>query len=117
MLVCGQVKQSCFFGGGGKRRKEKKSQAWAHPNEMTAKVTGLDFFYCLCVCAREKKKTGRVGKTSLFMRYMRDLYSDSQQSTVQASYLKKKLNIDGQSCSLSIWVSCKPRPVRLFEAS
>lgn len=46
---------------------------------------------------------GRVGKTSLVLRYTRNLFDDQQQSTIQASYQTKRLNIDGQSVNLSIW--------------
>ena len=70
---------------------------------------------------------GRVGKTSILLRYVkgervppaqirplparacalrtppRRRYSDKQVSTLQASYLDKRLSVDGQSVSLSIW--------------
>ena len=47
--------------------------------------------------------TGRVGKTSILLRYVRGEYSDKQQSTLQASYLDKRLVAAGTSTHLSIW--------------
>lgn len=46
---------------------------------------------------------GRVGKTSILLRFVRGEYSDKQQSTLQASYLDKKVSINNQTCNLSIW--------------
>lgn len=46
---------------------------------------------------------GRVGKTSLLVRYIYGSYSDRQQSTRQASYLEKRLTIGTTSLSLAIW--------------
>jgi len=46
---------------------------------------------------------GRVGKTSLLVRYIYGTYSDRQQSTIQASYLEKRLTIGSTSLSLAIW--------------
>lgn len=46
---------------------------------------------------------GRVGKTSLVLRYVENVFSDKQVATVQASYLTKRLTVDGQSVTLSIW--------------
>ncbi len=47
---------------------------------------------------------GRVGKTSLVLRYVDNVFSDKQVATVQASYLTKRLTVDGESVTLSIWV-------------
>lgn len=47
---------------------------------------------------------GRVGKTSILLRYVRGEYSDKQQSTLQASYLDKRLVAAGTPTHLSIWV-------------
>jgi len=44
-----------------------------------------------------------VGKTSILLRYVRGEYSDKQQSTLQASYLDKRLVAAGTSTQLSIW--------------
>jgi tRNA U34 5-carboxymethylaminomethyl modifying GTPase MnmE/TrmE len=46
---------------------------------------------------------GRVGKTSILLRYIRGEYSDGQVSTLQASYLDKKITVGGSSVQLSVW--------------
>lgn len=46
---------------------------------------------------------GRVGKTSLCLRYVRDEFSNKQESTIQATYLDKRLNLGRQSVKLMIW--------------
>ncbi|KAF0910411.1 hypothetical protein E2562_002876 [Oryza meyeriana var. granulata] len=46
---------------------------------------------------------GRVGKTSLVLRYVNDVFSDKQEATVQASYLTKRLVVEGVPVTLSIW--------------
>ncbi|XP_066585816.1 ras-related protein Rab-21 [Prorops nasuta] len=46
---------------------------------------------------------GCVGKTSVLLRYVEDKFNDNHLSTVQASFLNKKLNIDGKRVTLSIW--------------
>ncbi len=46
---------------------------------------------------------GRVGKTSILLRYTKGEYTDRQVSTLQASYLDKKISISGQNTQLSIW--------------
>lgn len=46
---------------------------------------------------------GRVGKTSILLRYIRGKFDESQQSTLQASYLEKRLQVDGKEVNLSIW--------------
>jgi len=46
---------------------------------------------------------GCVGKTSLMLRYVENKFNDDHISTVQASYLDKKLNIGGKRVSLAIW--------------
>jgi hypothetical protein len=53
---------------------------------------------------------GRVGKTSLVLRYVENVFSDKQVATVQASYLTKRLTVDGQSVTLSIWVQFHTNP-------
>ncbi len=47
---------------------------------------------------------GAVGKTSLFLRYCNNTFNDSHLSTVQASFLSKRLNIEGKRVTLAIWV-------------
>lgn len=46
---------------------------------------------------------GRVGKTSIVLRYTKGEYSDRQVSTLQASYLDKKLTVGSKTANLSIW--------------
>ncbi|CAK4632470.1 hypothetical protein AeMF1_020960 [Aphanomyces euteiches] len=46
---------------------------------------------------------GRVGKTSILVRYIKNEYDDRQESTLQASYLDKKLVVDNSNVQLSIW--------------
>ena len=46
---------------------------------------------------------GRVGKTSILLRYTRGEYNDKQVSTLQASYLDKKIDVGTTSVQLSIW--------------
>lgn len=46
---------------------------------------------------------GRVGKTSILLRYTKGEYSDRQVSTLQASYLDKKVTIGTTNVQLSIW--------------
>eukprot|EP00227_Mantoniella_beaufortii_P013772 CAMPEP_0197581608 /NCGR_PEP_ID=MMETSP1326-20131121/5075_1 /TAXON_ID=1155430 /ORGANISM="Genus nov. species nov., Strain RCC2288" /LENGTH=175 /DNA_ID=CAMNT_0043145543 /DNA_START=284 /DNA_END=807 /DNA_ORIENTATION=- len=46
---------------------------------------------------------GRVGKTSLLLRYVNDIFSETQPATIQASYLTKRITVDGSSAQLNIW--------------
>ncbi|XP_066139680.1 ras-related protein Rab-21 [Euwallacea fornicatus] len=46
---------------------------------------------------------GCVGKTSLVLRYVDDKFNSKHISTVQASFLNKKLNIEGRRVTLAIW--------------
>ncbi|KAJ8603170.1 hypothetical protein CTAYLR_004614 [Chrysophaeum taylorii] len=46
---------------------------------------------------------GRVGKTSILLRYVKGEFSDRQVSTLQASYLDRRLAVQDQSIQLSIW--------------
>ena len=46
---------------------------------------------------------GRVGKTSLLLRFTKGEYSDRQISTVQASFLEKKISVGGSSVQLNVW--------------
>jgi small GTP-binding protein len=45
----------------------------------------------------------RVGKTSLTVRFCRGEFDESQESTRDASYLEKSINIQGQPMKLVIW--------------
>jgi len=46
---------------------------------------------------------GAVGKTSLVLRYVENKFNPKHVSTVQASFLVKKLNFSGDRLELSIW--------------
>jgi Ras-related protein Rab-21 len=46
---------------------------------------------------------GRVGKTSILLRYIRGEYDDRQISTLQASYLDKRITVSGVTAQLSVW--------------
>lgn len=46
---------------------------------------------------------GCVGKTSLVLRYVENKFNDKHFSTLQASFLNKKLNIAGKRVNLAIW--------------
>jgi len=46
---------------------------------------------------------GRVGKTCLCLRYVKNSFSDGQESTIQATYLDKRLNLGKKSVKLMIW--------------
>jgi Ras-related protein Rab-21 len=46
---------------------------------------------------------GRVGKTSILFRYIRNEFQEKQQSTLQASYMDKKVDVKGTTANLSVW--------------
>lgn len=46
---------------------------------------------------------GRVGKTSIFYRYIKDNFDDGQASTLEASFLSKRVNINGKTVTLNVW--------------
>uniref|UniRef100_A0A7S0PZI3 Ras-related protein Rab-21 n=1 Tax=Coccolithus braarudii TaxID=221442 RepID=A0A7S0PZI3_9EUKA len=46
---------------------------------------------------------GRVGKTSLVLRFCRDTFTDVQPPTVQASYLDKQVSVGDKRLNLAIW--------------
>ncbi|KAJ1437293.1 small GTPase superfamily [Ochromonadaceae sp. CCMP2298] len=46
---------------------------------------------------------GRVGKTSILLRFTKGEYNDRQVSTLQASYLDKRVTIGNTAVQLSIW--------------
>ena len=47
--------------------------------------------------------SGRVGKTSLLLKYVRDKFDTGQISTINAQFLEKKETIDGETATLHIW--------------
>lgn len=46
---------------------------------------------------------GCVGKTSLVLRYVENKFNEKHLTTLQASFLTKKLNISGKRVTLNIW--------------
>jgi Ras-related protein Rab-21 len=46
---------------------------------------------------------GRVGKTCITVRYVKNAFNDQQESTIQATYLDRRLNVGKQSVKLMIW--------------
>lgn len=46
---------------------------------------------------------GCVGKTSLVLRYVEDKFNAKHMTTLQASFLNKKINVDGKAVRISIW--------------
>jgi len=46
---------------------------------------------------------GRVGKTSLLLRFVNNVFSETQPPTIQASYLTKRMTLDGQAVQLAVW--------------
>ena len=46
---------------------------------------------------------GSVGKTSLVLRYVRNEFNEEHITTIQASFLNKKLTVDDTRVNLAIW--------------
>ena len=46
---------------------------------------------------------GRVGKTSLTLRFAHGLFHDNEASTLQANFLSKAVNVDSKSVKMNIW--------------
>ena len=46
---------------------------------------------------------GRVGKTSLLVRYARDEFEPSQPPTIQAAFLSKRIRVDGAVVEMNVW--------------
>lgn len=46
---------------------------------------------------------GCVGKTSITLRYCQNKFNDTHQTTIQASFLRKRLPIGNQMVNLAIW--------------
>jgi hypothetical protein len=64
---------------------------------------------CVCVgraaapALTPTRCAGRVGKTSLLLRYVTNVFSDTQPATIQASYLTKRITVDSATLNLAIW--------------
>jgi hypothetical protein len=59
---------------------------------------------------------GCVGKTSLVLRYCQNVFNDRHITTLQASFLTKRLNLGGKRVDLNIWVCIhySPAPTLSF---
>jgi GTPase SAR1 family protein len=51
---------------------------------------------------------GRVGKTSLLVRFIHDTFAGDQAATVQASFVSKRVQIDNQQVSTPFSPGIKP---------
>jgi hypothetical protein len=58
------------------------------------------FLFCYLFSIYE----GSVGKTSLVTRYVQNTFNERHVTTIQASFLTKRLNVDGSRVNISIWV-------------
>lgn len=78
------------------------------PNESWHIVTHCQAKIMSTIPATNKYKIvllgeGRVGKTSLLLRYTSGQYNDREVSTIQASCMEKQIQLDGTTVALSIW--------------
>mmetsp|Transcript_63989 Transcript_63989/g.176766 ORF Transcript_63989/g.176766 Transcript_63989/m.176766 type:complete len:151 (-) Transcript_63989:22-474(-) len=90
-------------GGGAARRPRIAAQWWRAANDDGPEHTPLTAHACIPPTP-PPPPAGRVGKTSILLRYVRDEYNDRQQSTLQASYLDKRVSGPGNKpVQLSIW--------------
>lgn len=46
---------------------------------------------------------GKVGKSSILLRFVHDQFNKNHLSTVQASFMNKKINFDNKRINLNIW--------------
>lgn len=46
---------------------------------------------------------GRVGKTSLMLKFVRDIFHEDEASTINANYLEKALTVESEVMQLNIW--------------
>ena len=46
---------------------------------------------------------GRVGKSSLIVRYTQDAFDEAHPPTMVASFVEKRLNLDSNSVLLNLW--------------
>ena len=46
---------------------------------------------------------GKVGKTSIILRYVKNQFSETYQQTEQAGFQTKRLNVEGRSVNIAIW--------------
>jgi small GTP-binding protein len=46
---------------------------------------------------------GRVGKTSLSLRFVRDFFREDEISTIQANFLEKTINVSDTPVKINLW--------------
>jgi len=46
---------------------------------------------------------GAVGKSSILLRYTQNKFVENHESTIQAAFAAKKINVEGQEIELSVW--------------
>ncbi|VDN03859.1 unnamed protein product [Thelazia callipaeda] len=68
---------------------------WAETSQILLIVHEMEFIVLL--------GEGAVGKTSVMVRYVENKFSTQHVSTLQASFLSKKLYVDGKTVDLDIW--------------
>jgi Ras-related protein Rab-21 len=56
---------------------------------------GLGFFFCLA---------GRVGKTSLTLKYVNNIFDENQESSTNASFFEKVVQLPLAKKTVAIWV-------------
>lgn len=57
---------------------------------------------------------GRVGKTSILLRYIQGVYNERQISTLQASYLDKQVVVGSVTTHLCVWDTAGRVVVTIF---
>jgi len=85
--------------------RKHRTQREQNPGDFPFSFT----FSCLCYMDQQSFKIvllgeGCVGKTSLVLRYCENQFNDKHITTIQASFLRKRLNISNQRVNLAIWV-------------
>lgn len=48
-------------------------------------------------------REGKVGKSSILLRFVHDQFNKNHLSTVQASFMNKKINFDNKRVNLNVW--------------
>lgn len=48
-------------------------------------------------------REGKVGKTSILLRFVCDQFNKNHMTTMQASFMNKKINFDNKRVNLNIW--------------
>ena len=70
-------------------------QRWGYCFDLQQQLIGC-CLYCMA---------GRVGKTSLALRFVHNIFNHSQQATLQASFLSKRVTTEGKEV-MNLLLSC-----------